>query len=74
MKTHLFSFLLYLDISVNELDQSINHLYFHKPYTTVQGRHPYTIIQNGYKHIYSIYNKDMGVRQPREQKIYLYFV
>ena len=57
-----------------QLDQSINHLYFHKPYTTVQGRHPYTIIQNGYKHIYSIYNRDMGVKQPREQKIYLYFV
>ena len=31
-------------------------------------------IQNRYKHIYSIYNGDMGVRQPREQNIYLYFV
>ena len=31
-------------------------------------------IQNRYKHIYSIYNRDMDVRQPREQKIYLYFV
>jgi hypothetical protein len=47
---------------------------YQKPYTTVQRRHKYTYNKYRIDIIYSIYNKDMGVRQPREQKIYLYFV
>jgi len=52
-----------------------NHLYSHKPYTTVQRRHKYTY--NKYRkdiNIYTVYTtKTCGVRQPREQNIYLYF-
>ena len=50
-----------------------NHLYYHKPYTTVQGRHKYTY--NKYRidiNIYTVYTTKTWVWDSLENKRFIY--
>ena len=55
------------------MTQSINHLYSHKPYTTVQRRHKYTY--NKYRidiNIYTVYttnHEKLGIFFTRHQRV-----